>query len=535
MRDKGLRFADVLILSSFFVLAFILRFAKIGLLPINHDEAIWARFLLNNPQFMAKFIGIPISSFLFLLPSYLTIHAGKPEFPLMVQFMADMRFQSAAIGAFTVMLTYLLSLRMYGRLAAVISSSLLCFLPWHVIQSGIAGRVIWVPFLGCAIFLSLFKAVNEKKKLKSLVWLALSGFLLNKSTYIYETSLIFIPVCAVSLLLIYAGRRCRSNVVSLAASLLIVFWSVSDVILAITRTGESFWDLFFCRVYHTSIFKGCLLLNIWKNAQGNAGILLKQLFFDNSTSSFLYGEALKYPLFIHPAILLVLSMALILAIYKRTTGDKILLAWLGLGLFCITGGVGQVQIRYALIILIPLVILIGRCAGDAFSYALKRARDRAIGVSLFLAWLIFMEAIQLSVYYAKAPYELDQCRNNSYGSREAAEYLAGIPDISSYSVFTDLRMTVDVYLNYFMLKNKKIDKYFDFSAVGSKKIIYVLWAPESHSSGYWGGAFSHLYDSLTQAYPGIEPVKIIYYPNGLAAIKIFKLLESEFGGMLSAV
>ena len=141
-------------------------------------------------------------------------------------------------------------------------------------------------------------------------------------------------------------------------------------------------------------------------------------------------------------------------------------------------------------------------------------------------------------YYRIAPTHLEECRRNSYGCEEAAEYLARIQDIEDCRIVSDFRMTVFAYLKY----SYHIQQVFEQppeehlmvtvgmppqNNIGNKKMItyYVVWAPESHPEENWDGTFSRLYTKFRQRYPKEIPIKTIYYPDGLAALYIFKVLE----------
>ena len=103
---------------------------------------------------------------------------------------------SVLIGVFTVILIYMLTKKMYGERAGLISALLLCFLPWHIIQSRVGAATIETPLLGCLIFLSLVKSINKKSN----SWFLLSCLFLSVgSFYTYQASLLFVPIFLVTL------------------------------------------------------------------------------------------------------------------------------------------------------------------------------------------------------------------------------------------------------------------------------------------------------------------------------------------------
>ena len=112
---------------------------------------------------------------------------------------------------------------------------------------------------------------------------------------------------------------------------------------------------------------------------------------------------------------------------------------------------------------------------------------------------------------------MEQCRRNGYGCKEAAYYISRLSDIENYEVIDDDRMTVLTYFDYFRRTKAPYNK------KEQKGRYYVIWAPESHPESYWGGRFSRRYDSFKRDHPDTMPIKIIYYPDGLEAIYIFRI------------
>lgn len=168
-------------------LAFFVRVYNLALFPLNHDEATWSLRSISN---FDKFLKIPIACFQgYIQPffSYLIVFTNKIlSHPVYI-----VRIPSVIIGVATILLIYELAKEMYGRRAGLVSSFLLCFLPWHVIQSRIGVSLILVPLFGCIIFLALLKSINKKNNL----WFFLSWFFLGLgSFYTYQVSLLFIPI-----------------------------------------------------------------------------------------------------------------------------------------------------------------------------------------------------------------------------------------------------------------------------------------------------------------------------------------------------
>jgi len=128
---------------------------------------------------------------------------------------------------------------------------------------------------------------------------------------------------------------------------------------------------------------------------------------------------------------------------RREVSDKILLIWLGLGGLGAISGVKFFQARY-IIILVPFLIVIAKLFAEIFNYAIKKAFFKCrllFFTGIFLCTgLIFTEVFQIVHYYQIAPFNLEECRFNSYGCKEAAQYLSRVPDIKNYGIITDSSM-----------------------------------------------------------------------------------------------
>ena len=84
------------------------------------------------------------------------------------------------------------------------------------------------------------------------------------------------------------------------------------------------------------------------------------------------------------------------------------------------------------------------------------------------------------------------------------------------SVFFADGLKYGAYLKYYGKNNKD-------TATSDSCTYYLFWAPQSHPKEYWGGLLWYGYQSFKQKYPNQMPIKTIYYPNGLAAMNIFKI------------
>ncbi|MBU9889643.1 MAG: phospholipid carrier-dependent glycosyltransferase, partial [Candidatus Omnitrophica bacterium] len=149
---KSIPWRDIAFALFIFAVAFLIRSYDLGRLPLNHDEASAARHLLGWPGLFKEFCGVPkfaLSFFSEPLASLLTREASGPKTYVPEAFVFFIRSGHVLFGALTVSSLFLFARDMYGRLTAMIASVLLCFLPWHIAQSRLAGLVTQVPLLGC--------------------------------------------------------------------------------------------------------------------------------------------------------------------------------------------------------------------------------------------------------------------------------------------------------------------------------------------------------------------------------------------------
>lgn len=511
---------------ALFGLAFLVRFFNLRLFPITHDEATWTFNSLNN---FDKFIGIPVACFHgYIQPffSYLVFFTNKiftsPEFII--------RMPAVIIGSATVTLVYMLGKEMYGRRIGLLSSLLLCLLPWHVIQSRVGVSLILTPFFGCLIFLSLFKSINKKSNL----WFFLSWFFLGVGTfYTYQNSLLFIPIFLATLL--FLRKELHWLKLEIFIFSIITFLIIVYPLLYLQITGQipEYLGKVYRMYYNDANFKDSLSELLFKsfiNFRDNIFESFKGLFFREYF--FQYGRALHYPLLINFLSLLVILLSIVLSLYYRKAADKVILIWLALGYIGGISGVRFHSARYIIIVLPVFLIFIGRFIGEIFNRIPNRVSFRRrtllfFGVILF-ATLFFSEILQLTNYYFSAPFDLEECRFNSYGCKETALYLSKISSIETQRIISDYWMEpLFVYLNYY-LPNKKIISDYNrkLNMIGQEsreEIYYLVWALESHPQDYRDGMFTCLWRYFRNKYPQQSPIHTLYYPNGYPAIYIFKV------------
>lgn len=271
-----------------FLLAFFVRIYRLDLFPLNHDEATWTiRSIANFDRFM----GIPVTCFNgYIQPffSYLVAFTNKIfSSPVYI-----IRIPSIIIGVATVILIYKIAKEMYGKETGLISALLLCFLPWHVIQSRIGVSLILTPFFGCLIFYALYVSIKRKSQ----VWFLLSWFFLGVgSFYTYQVSLLFVPIFSAALVCLKKQLAWLKPKVLLVSILIFLVFLYPFIHLQVSNKGN-FLEIFY-RSYQNNPFKGNILLSLVTNFRNNFLIAFESLFFA-SHGRVLYGAALESPLLV---------------------------------------------------------------------------------------------------------------------------------------------------------------------------------------------------------------------------------------------
>jgi 4-amino-4-deoxy-L-arabinose transferase-like glycosyltransferase len=511
-----------------FVIAFFIRYYNLALFPLNHDEATWSLRSVNN---FDKFLGMPLACFQgYIQPffSYLVFFTKKIfSHPISV-----VRMPAVIIGVATVVLIYKLAKEMYGQKAGIISALLLCLLPWHVIQSKIGVSLILTPFFGGLIFFTLIKAIHKRSNL----WFFLSWIFLGiGSFYTYQASLLFVPIFLAVLFFLRKELYWLKPKIVLLGILTFLIIVYPLAYLYITGQLSQYFGKVYRMYYHDAPFKDTLSEFLIKgiiNFKGNISSSFKSFFF--TKADILYGQALHFPLLIHHVSFFIILFSIIIFIFRRNISDKIILIWLCLGYIGALSGVRFHAARYSIGILPPLVICIGVFITQIFNYLpssppLKKAVLFFTGIVLWLG-LISTEVWQLLNYYYTAPFDLEECRFNSYGCKEAAQYLSQISGMKNYEIITDSSMEpLYIYLNYYLFNTTIVDNFYGNPPVQVRKqnkvVYYIIWAPESHPEDFREGQFSWLWKYFKGKYSNSIPVKTIYYPNGLAAIHIFSVKE----------
>lgn len=503
-------------------IAIFVRFFKLDILPINHDEAFWTWWSVkeSSPNEVMSYVGIPI------------LFGGifRPLFSFCV-FISDiflrnphyiLRIPAALIGSLTILLNYIFVKKTLSQKTAVFSSLWLAVLPWHVIFSRTGEEKILVPLFGIIIFYTLYEALSKKNKI---FFILSCAFLAIGSFYTYQPAVVFVPIFLLSLLVLHKEFTILKHSTLIYGFGMFLLLIHPFIVLQINSKYNIIGS--FYRFYHwTNIHDNFFIVVIAKNALTNISLIIKGLFF-TPNSYFMYGSALKSPLLIHWISLILVIGGIIVALKKHSIMHKILLCWFIVSLFAVTFFINLLEARYLLIIL-PVPIILG---ADFLKYLSEQKYLKNIGYGLF-ATILLLTVEELYSYDTISPTHYETCRQNSYGCNQAAEYLLTHPDIQDSLIITDDRMSpLKIYLEYKAgnhLNKPEIISNALLSIKGlktQKTIYYIIWAPESHPHEYWDGGFRKLYNLFKEMYPKAIPIHIISYPNNFPAIKIYKILS----------
>jgi 4-amino-4-deoxy-L-arabinose transferase-like glycosyltransferase len=513
-----------------FLLTFIARFPNIALFSLNHDEANWTLGALDN---FVTFMGIPVACFKgYLQPFYSClvffsrILFHSPEMAL--------RMPAVIIGSLTAVLLYQLTKELYGKKAGIVSALLLCFLPWHVIESRVGVSLILTPFFACLVFVSLLKALRKQSN----VWFVSSWCFLGVGAfYTYQNSLLLLPIFFISLLLLrkeFPWLKPKILLIGIASFLLIVY---PLIYLHFKGAIPEYSGKLYRMFYQDADFHdraGALVIKLFTNVQGNYERLFRSLFFTGEGIEF--GQSLRTPLLISIISLPLILFSLALSFWRRGIADKLVITWFLVGLAGCLAGVRFCNARYFIILLPVLLIFIGKLLAEM----LERRKVLRVGGIILSLFFISSSMTQLCAYFYLAPVNKWEEMNNSSGCKEAAYFLSKQAEIQDCNLYVDVSMEpVNVYLDYYLTGKIQMR---DQRVREGADSFYVLWAPESHPKWYKGGECTWFYNEFRQAHPDAVPVQTVFYAHGLPAIHIYRekgdvlpLAEIDFHSLMRGV
>lgn len=198
-----MKFKTLLLLFLILFLAAILRFWKIGEVPISPD---WDEAALGYNAYSimqtgrdeyGKFLPIILRSFDDYKPalySYLTIPAIKVAGLNIVA----VRLPSAIFGILTILTTFFLVRELFKREdLAILSAFLLAISPWHIQFSRVGFEANVGMALNALFVLFFLKALKNPK------FLFLSSLFAGLSLHVYQSEKVFVPLLLLALLLIF--------------------------------------------------------------------------------------------------------------------------------------------------------------------------------------------------------------------------------------------------------------------------------------------------------------------------------------------
>jgi len=510
-------------------IAMFLRVYDLDMMHLNLDESAafltsakdmkYNGFFNDSEKRMVYYAGLPIGSkdgaLSPLLPILVFINLHFFDDPILA-----VRGISVFFGVLTILLTFLFARSLYGDKVGLLSALFLALLPWHIIQSRLGMEIILGPLFGLLIFYPFYISLKQKNK----NFFFLSVFFLGVgSFYTYPGLRIFLAVFLVLLFLIYDKLKWLKLKDIMMATIIFLFLFYPHIVLTnitnyemnqhlLTRLDLEYFDYF-----------------------GNLKNIFESLFIDDK--SFLYGSSL-YGSLIPFTLLFFISLSAIRFLFRRKIKDFILIAWMLAPIFLISFS-EVLQARYLFMMLPAPLILCAKAIQDISKITLNKKNLIFILISIFA--LIFI-GFQLITYFKIAPNQWDNLMN-SYGVSEAAEFLYGDIKDDNFLILESFRMDIKPQLEYlYFLDDKKDtwsvlgDKVFWEFEIKKKKVLdleksikdsntvlyYVVWDPSTHDPKFYQD-FYEGYNFFKTIHPNIRPIKIVYYPNGKAAIQIFKV------------
>lgn len=514
---------SALLLLTVTLIAIAVRFYKLDLVPINFDEAYWnywaAYYSQSNEIVYYGHVPMVFGGVL------------RPLFPFVIlcfkPFIDDplyaIRIPAAILGVSTVILNYFFMKRTQGQRTAVFSSLWLAVLPWHVLFSRTGEEKVLVPLFGLVIFYCLYRALQEADER---YFLLTCFFLGIGSFYTYQPAIVFIAVFILVLLLT------KKDLFVLPRKVLLCGWMILSLFIypfvSLYLADKFNFCTTFYRFYQQNPFvPGPIWLSLWQNLQSNFLPAVRGLFCSQQIY-FFYGEVLKWPLLVNCLSFFLFIGGMVFLCWKKQLIDKIVLAWL-LSAFLLTiAFVDFVEARYILVILPMPLIVVG-----VFLAACARYRFVKYLSNIAFLFLIILSLLQLYQYGKNCPANFNACRENSYGCKQAANFLLEQTDLRQARIVLDDRMApVRPYLNYYKSSTGYSDADFDLLHSAFIEVAaldhriptyYLIWAPQTHPEEYGAGIFSKLHKSFRQLFLNEKSIEVIEYPNGSPAIVIYRV------------
>ena len=544
--NKNSVFLDKKLFWVILILAFILRFYRLGEIPLSLDwdetsNAYNAYSILKTGRDeYGLFLPITNRSFEdYKPPLYMYLNIPTVAVFGLTAFAA--RLPSAIFGFLTVPIIYFLAKKLFvgskyqfsifpskTRLAsggnfqfsiADISALLLAISPWHIQFSRVGFEATVGLFFAVSAITAFLYGLNNKK------WLIAAGILLGISAYSYHTERIFVPLLFMAAFIIYKKEILAISKKYLAAfAIITILIGLPLVLLIPPKVILQRFEVTTGRPRLEDIEKSIrfILEDHEQNIQfgeiiHNRRLIIGQTYLGNYLSHFDFnflftkgddnfrhhigGIGMFYlfelPLFLYGIYLLV---------KKRTGQSLFLLSWLLLSPVAASPATPNPHANRAL----PMVVAFEIIAAFAFvSIFLTDFKFKKQVLSLFSLWIIFSLAIYLHNYYVHYP--IDKASFWQYGYSQAA-----LESVKLKDQFEKINVDHSIEQAYiFWLFN-----------TGYDPASYQRLGTRNHFDKYYFDAKpptnpAELFIADTGNFPGgFKVIKTIYYPDGSQALKI---------------
>ena len=506
-------------------LAFILRFYKLGLVPLTLDwdensNAYNAYSILKTGRDeYGQFLPITNRSFDdYKPPAYMYLNVITVKLFGLTPFAT--RLPSAVFGFLTVPLIYFLAKKLFAKESiALVSMFLLTISPWHLQFSRVGFEATIGLFAAVAAISAFLYGLKDHK------WLIAAALALGLSSYTYHTQRIFVPLLFVATFFTF-----KSEIAKIPKRFLITFITISIliglplVILIPPKVILQRFEVTTGRPKLEDIEKSIKFilqdqeigLDLGKYIH-NRRFVIAQSYLGNYLSHFDFnflftkgddnfrhhiGDMGMLYLFEFPLVLY--------GIYHfarfRTKATIFVLLWLLIAPVAATPATPNPHANRSLPLIVGLELIAAYSLVSIFSLKIPLQKY----VFLFTtAWIMLSFIIYLHNYYSHYPYE--KASFWQFGYNQAVQESEKLRD--QYEKILIAKTIEQAYI--FWLFNTKYDPT-SYQQLGTRyhfdKYYFEVKPPSSKNE---------LFISDAEIFPGnFEVVKIIYYPDGKEAIKI---------------
>lgn len=193
------------------VIAFVLRFYKLGLIPpsLNWDETAHGynafSILKTGRDEYGYFLPLSFRSFDDYKPPLYT-YLVVPSVAVFGLNNFAVRFPSASLGVLAVLFTYLLVFELFkNRGLAILSAFFLAISPWHLQFSRVAFETNSAIFWSVLATWAFLKGVRLKGK-RLAFWMSLSAIAFGANLFMYHNARVFVPIFSAALLILFRRK-----------------------------------------------------------------------------------------------------------------------------------------------------------------------------------------------------------------------------------------------------------------------------------------------------------------------------------------